>query len=89
MLSTKHFYFFKKKLCKLWYSFLIGIGLIALFIQMNFAEEDYQTRFGVVQINLEDKIIILKTLFRKLFQIEILLIILSCVLIRLNNKIIF
>ena len=66
---------------------MIGIGLIALLIQMNFAEEDYLTRIGVAQINFEDKIIILNTLIRKLFQVEILLIIISCVFIRFSNGI--
>ncbi len=69
--------------------FLIGIGLMALLIQVNFAEEDYQIRFGVVQINFEDKVIILNTLVSKLFQVEILLMIISCVFIRFNNRITF
>jgi len=68
---------------------LIVIGLVALLIQINFAEEDYLIRIGVVQINFENKITILNTLIKKLFQVEILLIIITCILIRFNNKIIF
>lgn len=89
--TKKNFLLFLKKnsMQTLLFIFLIGIGLITLLIQINFAEEDYQTRIGVVQINFEDKIIILNTLVRKLFQVEILLIIISCVLIRFKNEIIF
>ena len=71
------------------FTLLIIMGLVVLLTQINFAEEDYLIRIGIVQINFENKITILNNLIKKLFQVEILLIIIACVLIRFNNKIIF
>lgn len=66
--------------------FLIFIGFAILLLQLHFAEEDYSSRLGTYQINLDDKLLILKVLTKKLLQFEILLIISLVFLGRVNYK---
>tara|TARA_B100000579_G_C22825438_1_gene852847 strand:+ start:257 stop:2107 length:1851 start_codon:yes stop_codon:yes gene_type:complete len=54
----------------------IIFGFLVLLIQTNLAEDSYANRIGAFNVNLNDKILILKVFFKKLFQLEILLIIL-------------
>ena len=66
--------------------FLILIGFTILLLQLHFAEDDYSSRLGTYQINLDDKLLILKVLTKKLLQFEILLIISLVFLGRVNYK---
>jgi hypothetical protein len=67
--------------------FIVSIGFLILFVQNYFSEDDYSYRIGLYTINLYDKIYILKHLFKKIFQLEIIiLIVMSLCLKNYYNK---
>ena len=68
------------------YLFLLLIGFSILFLQLHYAEPDYLIRIGIYEINFNDKIFLLKVLLKKLFQIEILIIIFLSFIARYNYK---
>ena len=70
-LFLENLYFFFKCI------FIISIGFLILFVQNYFSEDDYSYRIGLYTLNLYDKIYILKHLFIKIFQLEIIVLILT------------
>ena len=68
------------------YLFLLSTGFTILLLQLHLAEDDYSTRLGIYEININDKILILKVLIKKLFQFEILIIIFLSFFARYNYK---
>ena len=77
----------KKKLFFLTlYFFLSCVGFFILLLQLHLAEDDYATRLGIYEININDKIYILQVLIKKLFQFEVLIIIFLSFFARYNYK---
>ena len=66
------------------YLLLVAIGFLILLLLLHFSEPDYFYRLGGMKINLTEKIVILQVLIKKLFQLEMLLIIFLCFLARYN-----
>jgi hypothetical protein len=63
------------------------LGILIIFIQQYFSEVDYEFRIGMYYINFNEKLFLLKFFFEKIFQIEILLLlILNSFLIFIINK---
>tara|TARA_B110000259_G_scaffold171675_1_gene203380 strand:+ start:1890 stop:3761 length:1872 start_codon:yes stop_codon:yes gene_type:complete len=68
------------------YCLFLLVGFAILLIQLNFAGDDYSSRLGVYNIDLNDKLIILKVLLKKLYQVEIILLIFLSSIARYNYK---
>ena len=71
------------------YLILLIFGFSILLLQLYFAEPDYFVRIGVNEINLDEKIYLLKILLKKLLQLEILTIIFFCFFVRYNYKLFY
>ena len=63
-------------------SIIIFSGFLVFFIQSAFTEDDYPIRIGLYIINFDEKILLIKHFFYKLFQPEIILLILISLFIK-------
>ena len=70
LLLKKNYYFLS--LCL---SIIIS-GFFILFLQSLYSESDYSSRIGMYSVNIKKKIYLINHFFLKLFQIEIILLIL-------------
>ena len=68
------------------YSIMTLIGFCILILQLNYAEPDYLNRIGIYKINLNEKLKIIQIFIKKIFQFEILAIIILCFVARYNYK---
>ena len=62
------------------------IGFCILILQLNYAEPDYLNRIGIYKINFNEKLKIIQIFIKKIFQFEILAIIILCFVARYNYK---
>ena len=86
-LKQKIFSFFFQNITQiLFFSLFVISGLALFIIQLAFTEEDYSNRIGTYMINFEEKIILLKLFFSKIFQIEIIFLIFTSLFLRFDNK---
>ncbi len=79
-------FFFQNISQILFFSLIVLLGLIIFKIQLNFTEEDYPNRIGTYAINIEEKIILLKLFFYKIFQLEIIFLIFTVLFLRFDKK---
>ena len=79
-------FFFQNITQTLFFSLFVILGLALFIIQLAFTEEDYSNRIGTYMINFDEKIILLKLFFIKIFQIEIIFLILTSLFLRFDNK---
>ena len=85
--KQKVFSFFYQNVTQiLFFSLFILLGLALFIIQLVFTEEDYSNRIGTYIINFDEKIILLKLFFSKIFQLEIIFLILISLFLRFDNK---
>ena len=86
-LKKKIFSFFYQNITQiLSFSFFVLSGLVLFIIQLIFTEQDYSNRIGTYVINFDEKIILLKLFFSKIFQLEIIFLILTSLFLRFDNK---
>ena len=79
-------FFFQNISQILFFSLIVLLGLIIFKIQLNFTEEDYPNRIGTYAINIEEKIILLKLFFYKIFQLKIIFLIFTVLFLRFDKK---
>lgn len=85
--KQKVFSFFNQNITQiLIFSLFVLSGLALFIIQMIFTEEDYSNRIGTYMINFDEKIILLKLFLSKIFQLEIIFLILISLFLRFDNK---
>ena len=85
--KQKVFSFFYQNITQtLFFSLFVLSGLALFIVQLVFTEEDYSNRIGTYIINFDEKIILLKLFFSKIFQLEIIFLILISLFLRFDNK---
>jgi len=85
--KQKVFYFFYQNITQvIFFSLFVLSGLALFIIQLAFTEDDYSNRIGTYMINFDEKIILLKLFFSKIFQLEIIFLILISLFLRFDNK---
>ena len=85
--KQKVFSFFYRNITQiLFFSLFVLSGLALFIIQLVFTEEDYSNRIGTYMINFDEKIVLLKLFFSKIFQLEIIFLILTSLFLRFDNK---
>ena len=85
--KQKVFSFFYQNITQtLFFSLFVLSGLALFIVQLAFSEEDYSNRIGTYIINFDEKIILLKLFFSKIFQLEIIFLILTSLFLRFDNK---
>ena len=70
----------------LFFSLFVLSGLALFIIQLVLTEEDYSNRIGTYVINFDEKVVLLKLFFSKIFQPEIIFLILTSLFLRFDNK---
>ncbi len=85
--KQKVFSFFYQNVTQiLFFSLFILLGLALFIIQLAYTEENYSNRIGTYMINFDEKIILFKLFFSKIFQLEIIFLILTSLFLRFDNK---
>ena len=62
------------------------MGLFIVILQQHFSEPDYEFRIGVKEVNLSDKILLIKYFFLKIFEYEIISLILFNIVLLFQIK---
>lgn len=86
-LKKTFFYFMKNNILIFFYSFLIiSFGLLIVYLQSFYGEDDYSKRIGLFEINYKEKIFLFKYFLLSLLRIEIIFIIFFSLILNFFSK---
>ena len=88
--NKKFFFFIKENILTLFYSIIIiAIGLLFIFLQSFYGEPDYSARIGLFEINLQEKIFLVKYFLYNFLRFEIIILFFLSFVLKLYSKEIF